>query len=109
LATERGMHLCHDDQVRRELLQQLYSYGVIDKNVLAHRFEIDFDVYFASELERLQTLSDDGLVRLERNMIRLTPILGRLLVRVVAAVFDAYLPAEAYRVGMPTNLSSKVG
>jgi len=35
--------------------------------------------------------------------------LGRLLVRVVAAVFDAYLPPEAFREGLPAHLSSKVG
>lgn len=109
LATERGLRLSHDDRLRRELMQQLYSYGAIVKEGLEQRFGIVFDDYFVDERARLQELSDHGLVSVEPGAIRLTSPLGRLLVRVVAAVFDAYLPAYAYREGMPTNLSSKVG
>jgi hypothetical protein len=42
-------------------------------------------------------------------VIRLTAPLGRLLVRVVAAVFDAYLPPRAFREGLPAQFSSRVG
>jgi hypothetical protein len=35
--------------------------------------------------------------------------LGRLLVRVVAAAFDRYLPANAFQKGLPAHQSSKVG
>ena len=109
LATERGLHLSKDDRLRRELIQQLYGHGVVVKNALEQRFDIGFDDYFAVEQNRLHQLVDDGLVTLEPGMIRLTTPLGRLLVRVVAAVFDAYLPTNAYREGLPANLSSKVG
>ena len=109
LATERGLRLSKDDRLRRELIQQLYGYGVIVKQELAQRFGINFDDYFADEQNRLQELVDDGLVSVEPGAIRLTTPLGRLLVRVVAAVFDAYLPSNAYRDGMPENLSSRVG
>jgi len=109
LATERGLHLSKDDRLRRELIQQLYGHGVVVKNAPEQRFDIGFDDYFAIEQNRLHQLVDDGLVTLEPGMIRLTTPLGRLLVRVVAAVFDAYLPANAYREGLPANLSSKVG
>ena len=54
-------------------------------------------------------LVDDGLVVREENRISLTVPLGRLLVRVVAAVFDRYLPPQAFRLGLPEHLSSKVG
>lgn len=109
LATERGLHLSHDDRLRRELIQQLYGHGVIIKKTLEKRFAIPFDHYFAGELSRLRDLVSDGIVRLEAGAISLTPLLGRLLVRVVAAVFDASLPANAYLEGMPANLSSRVG
>jgi oxygen-independent coproporphyrinogen-3 oxidase len=109
LAIERGLRLSADDRLRRELLQQLYGYGIITKHTLENRFGIAFDDYFANECKRLQHLVDDGLVQVEPAAIRLTAPLGRLLVRVVAAVFDAYLDADAYRDGMPASLSSKVG
>jgi oxygen-independent coproporphyrinogen-3 oxidase len=108
-ATERGLRLDADDRLRRELLQQLYGHGVIDKRSLEDRFAIAFDDYFAEELTRLATLADDGLVELGAGAVRLTTPLGRLLVRVAAAVFDRYLPPDAFRNGLPANLSSKVG
>jgi hypothetical protein len=51
----------------------------------------------------------DSVTTVEPDTIRLTAPLGRLLVRVVAAVFDHYLPSTAYRDGLATHLSSKVG
>lgn len=108
-ATERGLHLSPDDRLRRELLQQLYGHGTVAKPDLEKQFGIAFDSYFADELSRLTRLVDDGLVQLEPTGIRLTAPLGRLLVRVVAAVFDRYLPPQAYYEGLPSHLSSKVG
>jgi oxygen-independent coproporphyrinogen-3 oxidase len=109
LATERGLRLTPDDRLRRELLQQLYGQGVIRKQELEARFDIRFDDYFAGELGRLCELAGEGLVGLAEEEIRVTEPLGRLLVRVVAAVFDPYLPAEAFRTGLAENISSKVG
>jgi len=109
LATERGLHLGRDDRIRREVMNQLYGYGVVQKSALEAQFGIEFESYFASEIERLGELSDQGIVLLHKDAIRLSIPLGRLLVRVVAAVFDAYLPAAAFREGLPAHLSSKVG
>jgi oxygen-independent coproporphyrinogen-3 oxidase len=108
-ATERGLRLSTDDRVRRELLQQLYGHGVIDKQSLEGRFGIVFDDYFAGELGRLGELIEQGGVEIEGSAIRLTEPLGRLLVRVVAAVFDRYLPPLAFREGLPAQLASRVG
>jgi oxygen-independent coproporphyrinogen-3 oxidase len=91
------------------LLQQLYGYGVIQKRHLECQFGIVFDEYFASEHERLRELIELGIVIAEPDVIRLTLPLGRLLVRVVAAVFDRYLPPGAFREGLPPQLASKVG
>lgn len=108
-ATERGLHLCHDDRLRRELMQQLYGYGVIDGAALGTRFGISFAKYFAKELENAHELAAAGLLVFEGETIRLTAPLGRLLVRVIAAAFDRYLPADAFRNGLPAEQSSKVG
>jgi oxygen-independent coproporphyrinogen-3 oxidase len=109
LATERGLHLTPDDRLRCELLQELYCHGEIDKRLLESRFGIVFDEYFADELARLGELIDEGLVLARSDSIQLTVPLGRLLVRVVAAVFDRYLPPSAFREGLPSSQSSKVG
>ena len=69
-----------------------------------------FDDYFTNEQNRLRKLADDGRGSIEPGAIRLTPVLARLLVRVVvAAVFDAYWPPNACRDGVTANRSSKVG
>lgn len=107
-ATERGLRLKADDRVRREVLQQLYGYGSIVKRDIEERFGIAFDDYFADEEFLLRELADQGLVVLETDAVRLTAPLGRLLVRVVAAVFDRFLPRDAFREGLSAH-SSKVG
>jgi len=109
LATERGLRLTKDDRLRREVMQQLYGHGAIDKRCLEDRFGIAFDDYFADERMRLRELIDAGLVLPESATIQVTAPLGRLLVRVVAAVFDHYLPANAFREGLPAFQASKVG
>jgi oxygen-independent coproporphyrinogen-3 oxidase len=108
-ATEVGLRLGPDDRLRRELLQQLYGHGEVDRRLLEGRFGIAFNEYFADEIGRLAGLAEDGLVTVDPDAIRLTTPLGRLLVRVVAAVFDRYLPPGAYREGLPAQQASRVG
>jgi oxygen-independent coproporphyrinogen-3 oxidase len=57
---------------------------------------IDFKRYFASELERLAAMQDDGLVQLTDSAIEVTPM-GWFFVRGVAMVFDKYLQAAQTR------------
>jgi oxygen-independent coproporphyrinogen-3 oxidase len=109
LATERGLRLVTEDRLRREALQQLYCHGVIEGETLGRSFGIDFHEHFRVEQEALARLSEEGLVEIEGGTVRLTEPLGRLLVRVVAAVFDRYLPPDAYRNGLPAQQSSRVG
>jgi oxygen-independent coproporphyrinogen-3 oxidase len=90
-------------------MQQLYGHGIITRAHLESQFGVTFDHYFADEQERLRDLESYGLVQCDRETIRLTAPLGRLLVRVVAAVFDSYLPRHAYCEGLPANLASRVG
>ncbi|MFM7405281.1 MAG: coproporphyrinogen III oxidase, partial [Cuspidothrix sp.] len=50
---------------------------------------INFDGYFAQELEELKPLEDDGLVNLLADEIQITDT-GRLLVRNIAVNFDTH-------------------
>ena len=82
-ATERGIQLTEDDRRRRAIITQLMCNFWVDLGEDGTRD-------FALELERLRPLEDDGLVRREGSQLEVTP-LGRLFVRNVAMVFDAYL------------------
>jgi len=108
-ATECGWQLSTDDRIRKELMQQLYGYGTIDKRALESEFGINFDDYFTDTMPRLRHLELEGIVTTDENFVRVTTPLGRLLVRVVAAAFDRYLPADAYFRGMQAEAFSRVG
>jgi oxygen-independent coproporphyrinogen III oxidase len=90
LPAHRGVVMSEDDLVRREVIHGIMCHGRIDPAEIEERFGIEFDVYFAREIERLRTLKEDGLVRIDGRQIELTPS-GRLLMRCVAMTFDAYI------------------
>jgi len=82
-ATERGIYLSEDDMRRRAIITQLMCNFWVDLGP-------DATHDFALELERLRSFEEDGLVIRTGSQLELTP-LGRLFVRNVAMVFDAYL------------------
>jgi oxygen-independent coproporphyrinogen-3 oxidase len=94
LTIQRGIALSADDKLRRAVIQQLMCHGAVDYAAIGTAFEIDFERYFAAELEQLARLEQDGLIELPDTGLRVTPA-GRLLLRNVAMVFDAYLPKVA--------------
>ena len=98
LPTQRGVVMTDDDTLRADVIQQIMCHGQIDVGATERRHGIEFDAYFASELRRLQVVVDDGLVELDARTIRLTPA-GRLLMRNVAMVFDAYVAKRAATAG----------
>jgi hypothetical protein len=59
-------------------------------------YSIDFDAYFADALSALAPPEDDGLVTVHNDAVAVHPK-GRLLIRNVAAAFDAYLKQPAAR------------
>jgi oxygen-independent coproporphyrinogen III oxidase len=93
LPVHRGLTLTDDDRVRAAVIQELMCYGRVSGGKISQRFHVDFEDYFADELVRLKRLENDGLVRLRADVIDVTPT-GRLLLRNVAMVFDAYLKAD---------------
>jgi oxygen-independent coproporphyrinogen-3 oxidase len=93
VATMRGYRLSQDDVIRREVISRLLCHTVIVKDEIAKQFGIDFDEYFAPELERLKTPQEDGLVVVNSKEIR-TAWLGRIFIRNLAMVFDPYLEKQ---------------
>jgi oxygen-independent coproporphyrinogen III oxidase len=94
----RGMRLSDDDLLRADLIQHLMCQAEIPIAALERRYGIDFQTYFAEDLQRLRPLQDDGLVFKARERILVTAR-GRLLLRTIAMCFDRYLhrPNETSR------------
>ena len=97
LAVVRGTRLSADDLLRRELIQGIMCQGQIDIPALERKHGIRFAEYFAKELPKLDPLAEDGLLTLSPDAIAVTAR-GRLFLRNIAMVFDAYLtPADPQR------------
>lgn len=90
LATHRGFVLSAEDRVRRFVITSLMCRFAVDAADVEARFGVDFTRSFASELDALLPLAADGLVEITGEGIRVVGD-GRLLVRNVCMVFDAYL------------------
>ncbi len=104
LPVRRGLTMTTDDRLRRALLQQLTCQGRVSFPLYEQHFDIEFRDYFAAELRALAPMAADGLVQMDQNGLALTPV-GRLLMRTVAMVFDAYLRQPVPLISMPDSLA----
>lgn len=95
----KGLRLSADDLLRRAVIRELmcqfqFSFTDILSQCPAGSYPLgqapDFEAYFAPILPQLDALAADGLIRRHADGLTVTG-LGRLLVRNIAAVFDAYL------------------
>jgi oxygen-independent coproporphyrinogen-3 oxidase len=94
---ERGFTLDADDLVRRHVITQLMCNFRVDRGAVARSFGVDFDAYFAREIEVLQApggLVDDGLAVVTRDGLEVPPR-GRLFVRTICMIFDRYLASHS--------------
>ncbi|HEX4859503.1 MAG TPA: oxygen-independent coproporphyrinogen III oxidase [Usitatibacteraceae bacterium] len=92
----RGLELTADDMLRRAVIQALMCHFSLSIESIELAHLIKFREYFAQEWELLESLQEEGLVELSEDWITVTPK-GRLLVRVVAMVFDRYLARDTLR------------
>lgn len=86
----RGIELSEDDLLRREVITQLICHFGLDIPLIERKFGIDFKNYLAREMADLVPMQRDGLLAIETSSIRVLPR-GRLLIRNICMVFDAYL------------------
>lgn len=94
LAIARGVRLDDDDRIRRDVISRVMCHMSLDFGAIEQAHAIEFAAYFASELGELADLAADGLVAIDEHGLRVLPA-GRLLVRVVAQVFDRYRRSAA--------------
>jgi oxygen-independent coproporphyrinogen III oxidase len=96
LPVERGVKLTSDDRVRRFVITELMCNGVVRSADLSEHFDVEMADYFAAELDELAAdagLVEAGLVHITDEGIDATHD-GRLFIRNVAMVFDAYLRGQ---------------
>ena len=86
----RGYVLSADDVIRRETIMQIMCNLRVDYATMSARLGCDFREYFHAELASLEDLEADGLLERSETGFSVTD-LGRLLVRIIAMRFDAYL------------------
>jgi oxygen-independent coproporphyrinogen III oxidase len=91
LPVERGWTRTFEDEVRRAVIGSLMCRFRLSFRELAARFGIEHDSYFGDALPGLDDLVGEGLIDRTDDGIVVTD-LGRLFVRNVAMVYDAYLP-----------------
>ncbi|MDR3300693.1 MAG: oxygen-independent coproporphyrinogen III oxidase [Candidatus Accumulibacter sp.] len=98
----RGLGLTPDDVLRRAVIQALMCHFALPFAAFEKEYGIDFANHFSVELAELGEMERAGLLCVEPGQIVVLPP-GRLLVRVIAMVFDARL-----RANRPQNRYSKV-
>jgi oxygen-independent coproporphyrinogen-3 oxidase len=96
LPVQHGYELNTDDKIRRDLIQSLMCKELINGDELEKRHNIHFETYFAAELEALTPHLEDQLISFSNNTLTVLP-LGKLLLRNIAMVFDAYYKSAASR------------
>ncbi|WP_131111533.1 oxygen-independent coproporphyrinogen III oxidase [Sulfuricystis thermophila] len=97
LPVMRGLELTADDLLRRSIIQALMCHFELSIESIEIAHLIDFNSYFAAELADLREMEQAGLLTIDEQWITVEPK-GRLLVRVIAMVFDKYLRADRERV-----------
>jgi oxygen-independent coproporphyrinogen III oxidase len=89
-ATAKGIPLRPDDRLRGCIIERLMCDLAVDLDAVLREYGGPSGGEFATELDALQGLAAHGLVQVEGHIIIVTNDC-RPFVRVVAAVFDAYL------------------
>ena len=90
LPLTRGYQLHADDLRRRQIIMEIMCHGRIDFAAMSERLGVDFAETYAAEIDSLEAMEADGLLRRRSSAIEvLAP--GWLLLRNIAMQFDAYL------------------
>jgi oxygen-independent coproporphyrinogen-3 oxidase len=92
----RGLGLSRDDLVRRAVIMALMCQGRLSYESIELAYLVNFNEYFAKELETLKSQVEQGLVELDGTGIKVTEK-GWFFVRAVAMVFDRYLQTDRTR------------
>ena len=84
----RGYLLTPEDRIRREVIMRMMCHLQLDYVQLSRELDIDFQQFFAPEIESLEDMEVDGLLVRSAEGLQITD-LGRLVIRNIAMRFDA--------------------
>ncbi len=90
LPLEKGAVIDEDDQVRKEVINELICNFKLQFRAVEERFDVVFTDYFAKEINSLKPMIEDDLVNLDSDAITVTSN-GRLFIRNICMVFDRYM------------------
>ncbi|HEY0843970.1 MAG TPA: oxygen-independent coproporphyrinogen III oxidase [Noviherbaspirillum sp.] len=90
LPVEKGFALDSDDLLRRQIIMTLMCSAPLEYEAINRQYGIDFQRYFAHEMDVLKQYEDAGLINIDNAGISITPK-GRMFVRAVGMTFDKYL------------------
>lgn len=89
-ARVRGLMLTKEDLIRKDVINQLICHFELDFEHVNKIHGINARDYFAEELQQLEPMVEDGLLQIGADGINVLDS-GRLLIRRICMVFDAYL------------------
>ncbi|MBI4404807.1 MAG: oxygen-independent coproporphyrinogen III oxidase [Deltaproteobacteria bacterium] len=90
LATFRGCRITDEDRRRKWVIQHVMCEGLVSFVQYANSFQSSFEGDFSSELPLLEPFFDEHILERTSAGFEVTSM-GRLFIRNVAMVFDAYL------------------
>ncbi len=88
-AVFRGHECNRDDLIRYSVIMGLLCQGSVQFADFSEAHWIEFEAYFADELEKLYTFTQQGLIKLTPMGMEVTS-LGWFFIRSIAMVFDRY-------------------
>ena len=89
----KGLIINQDDKIIRDLIMELICHFEVNISSLEKRYSIKFANYFASSLEKLSEMQNDGLVEMKNDTLKVLDK-GRILVRNICMIFDNYLESS---------------
>lgn len=89
----KGYRLNRDDQIRRSVIMRLMCDFELNFCEIEKEYQISFKEYFANSLNNLKEMSDEGLLVINDNSIKVTDM-GRLLIRNIAMKFDGFIERQ---------------
>ncbi|WP_158769025.1 oxygen-independent coproporphyrinogen III oxidase [Paraglaciecola sp. L1A13] len=89
-APEKGLVLSKDDHIRQHVISDIMCNLTVDKAAISLKFGIDFDKYFADEIDKLRPFIEDQMVVNLSHAICIA-YKAQLLLRHICMVFDVYL------------------
>jgi len=90
LPVMRGIELTRDDLIRRQIIMELICRSALDMAFVECETGIHFNEDFIPEMQALEAMQADGLLTMDKYTLTVLPA-GRLLLRNICMVFDAYL------------------